>query len=83
MQRRIEIIAAIFLIPTFIFGLYGANTWLPGQGQEWGFALMVAVMALATVAGVLLLKRWHDEKRQRASEEPLVMSRRSRSAGHG
>ena len=62
MQRRIEVIAAIFLIPTFIFGLYGANTWLPGQGREWGFVAMLAVMALFTLAGVLLLLRWHKHR---------------------
>ena len=62
MQRRIEVIAAIFLIPTFIFGLYGANTWLPGQGREWGFAAMLAVMVLFTLVGVLLLDRWHKQR---------------------
>ena len=65
MQRRIEIIAAIFLIPTFVFGLYGADTWLPGQGREWGFAVMVVVMTIATLAGVLLLQRWQGERRRR------------------
>jgi CorA-like Mg2+ transporter protein len=62
MQRRVELIAAIFLIPTFIFGLYGANTWLPGQGREWGFAVMLAVMGVFTLSGVLLINRWHGQR---------------------
>ena len=39
-QRQVELVAAIFIVPTFIFGLYGANTWLPGQGSRLGFAIM-------------------------------------------
>jgi Mg2+ and Co2+ transporter CorA len=34
-QRRIEVLAAIFPIPTLIVGFYGANTWLPGERKHW------------------------------------------------
>ncbi len=60
MQRRIEIAAAVFLVPTLIVGFYGANTWVPGQGKHWGFWVMVAVLILlsfAALLGVLHLQR--------------------------
>jgi hypothetical protein len=75
MQRRFEILAVAFLVPTFIVGFYGANTWVPGQGEAWGFEVMVG----ALIAGVLvatigiwltyrrteaLLKRELDERRE-------------------
>jgi Mg2+ and Co2+ transporter CorA len=53
MQRRIEIAAAIFLMPTLIVGFYGANTWVPGQGKHWGFWVMVALLILLSFAALL------------------------------
>jgi hypothetical protein len=50
MQRRFGIVAVAFLVPTFIVGFYGANTWVPGQGEAWGFEVMV----VALVIGVLI-----------------------------
>jgi CorA-like Mg2+ transporter protein len=50
MQRRFELVAVAFLVPTFIVGFYGANTWVPGQGEAWGFEVMV----VALVAGILI-----------------------------
>jgi hypothetical protein len=53
MQHRIEIAAAVFLVPTLIVGFYGANTWVPGQGRHWGFWVMVAVMILLSLGAVI------------------------------
>jgi hypothetical protein len=61
-QRRVELIAAIFLVPTFIFGLYGSNTWLPGQGSVPGFAVMVAIVIGVTLGSVYLIQRWQRER---------------------
>jgi hypothetical protein len=61
-QRRVEIVAAVFLVPTFIFGLYGSNTWLPGQGSRLGFVVMVAVVFAVTIGSVYLLQRWQRER---------------------
>jgi hypothetical protein len=64
-QRRVELVAAVFLIPTFIVGFYGANTWLPGENKQWGFVAMLIVVVLLTLLGVTLLRRF---QRQREAE---------------
>lgn len=59
-QRRVEIAAAAFLVPTLIVGFYGANTKLPGE-QKWsGFWQMVivlVVLSLAAICAVLFMQR--------------------------
>jgi Mg2+ and Co2+ transporter CorA len=72
MQRRIELLAAIFLLPTFIVGFYGANTWVPGQGRHWGFYVMVAalvVMGTLVVGYVLRAHRRTEAVRKAATAE--------------
>ena len=59
-QRRIERMAAIFLIPTLIVGFYGANTWVPGQQKHWGFWVMVVVIVVLTFIGSSLVSRLHS-----------------------
>ena len=70
LQRRIEIAAAAFLVPTLIVGFYGANTHVPGEGTWWGFWTMVLaliVLSALSVAGVWL---WQErEKRNREEGE--------------
>jgi CorA-like Mg2+ transporter protein len=58
--RRIEVLAAVFLIPTLIVGFYGANTWLPGQQREWGFWVMVAVIVMLTWIGTRMVLALRD-----------------------
>ena len=64
-QRRIEVLAAVFLIPTLIVGFYGSNTWIPGQQRQWGFWVMIVVIILLTYIGTraLLTLRSRDEVR--------------------
>lgn len=66
LQRRIEIAAAAFLVPTLIVGFYGANTWVPGQQEHWGFWVMVAALVTFTALTVSLLVFW-QRKRARDS----------------
>jgi hypothetical protein len=54
--RRLETLAAVFLVPTLVVGFYGANTWVPGQGRHWGFYVMVGVLALLSCATLLGLR---------------------------
>ena len=72
--RRIELVAAAFLIPTLIVGFWGANTWVPGQGEHWGFWVMLAALVLLSGAGVLLVRRW-QRKQQEDEKEKAAQSR--------
>ena len=67
-QRRVELIAAAFLVPSLIVGFYGANTWLPGQGSHTGktAAFIEMLMALILLTGliVFLLWQWHRHQEQ-------------------
>jgi Mg2+ and Co2+ transporter CorA len=60
-QRRIERMAAIFLIPTLVVGFYGANTWVPGQQRHWGFWVMVVAIVALTLIGWNLIKALHNK----------------------
>ena len=54
--RRLETLAAAFLVPTLVVGFYGANTWVPGQGKHWGFWVMVAVLILFSCVTLAALR---------------------------
>jgi Mg2+ and Co2+ transporter CorA len=72
MQHRIEIAAAVFLVPTLIVGFYGANTWVPGQGKHWGFWVMVGalvMLSLAALLAVVHLQRRSSEATRSADAE--------------
>ena len=73
LQRRAEILAPIFLVPTLIVGFYGANTWVPGEHRHWGFMVMVgAMLVLTTIVMVMLLsahRRGLDRTARRDSPE--------------
>jgi CorA-like Mg2+ transporter protein len=73
-QHRVELIAAIFLLPTFIVGFYGANTWVPGQGRHWGFYVMVAVLVVMGVLAVGYVLRTH--RRTEAARRAAIAERR-------
>jgi hypothetical protein len=81
LQRRIEIAAAGFLVPTLIVGFYGANTQIPGGGTWWGFWVMVMVLVLLSAVSVAAVWRWQrrdqreEEERRRAREERLRQRR--------
>jgi hypothetical protein len=70
-QRRNERLAAAFLIPTFVVGLYGANTWVPGQGRHWGFWVMLVVLVVFSMLVVWKITRDHErtEAELQATEE--------------
>jgi Mg2+ and Co2+ transporter CorA len=73
-QHRVELIAAGFLVPTFVVGLYGANTWVPGQGRHWGFWVMVVVLAVLSVAVVAWV--WRMQQRAEAAQRAAVEERK-------
>lgn len=69
MQHRIELLAAIFLVPTLVVGFYGANTWIPGQQAHWGFYVMVGALLFFSVATVGLLLRWQRTQAGQAQRD--------------
>jgi CorA-like Mg2+ transporter protein len=75
--RQLELIAAIFLIPTLVVGLYGSNTWLPGQGEVWGFLVMLAGLFVLTTIGLVLIRRVHEGRlaAARREQEARTLSR--------
>lgn len=85
-QHRVELMAAGFLVPTFIVGLYGANTWVPGQGRHWGFWVMLFVLLVLSMFVVAFV--WRTQRRAEAAQEAAVLERKrmrdellSRSSG--
>lgn len=78
MQRRLEIAAVAFLVPTLIVGFYGANTWIPGQGKQWGFWVMVAALVLLSLASLLAVLQFH-RRSNKASEAADSARERLRS----
>jgi hypothetical protein len=72
LQRRVEIGAAVFLVPTLIVGFYGANTWIPGQNRHWGFWVMVTVLVVLSAFALLIVslsQRRTKQAAERAKEE--------------
>jgi Mg2+ and Co2+ transporter CorA len=49
LEEKIGKITALFLVPTLIAGIFGANTRLPGGGQWRGFDLMVVLMVCSAL----------------------------------
>jgi CorA-like Mg2+ transporter protein len=76
-QRRNERLAAAFLVPTFVAGLYGANTWVPGQGRHWGFWVMLVVLIVFSMLVVWKITRDHTrtEAELHAAEEDRRLKR--------
>ncbi len=76
--RRLETLAAVFLVPTLVVGFFGANTWLPGDGRHWGFFVMVGVLVLFSGATLLALRttrhadRPHDSSPIRLDAGPAA-----------
>jgi Mg2+ and Co2+ transporter CorA len=60
-HRRFERWAIVFLVPTFLASLAGANTWVPGEHNIWGFIGLVVAMIVLTLIPLWklgLLPRW-------------------------
>ncbi len=74
-QRRLEIIATIFLVPTIVVGFFGANTWVPGEHRHWGLTLMFGAMAVLTCIVMVFL--WLTFRRGRAKPSAWGADRRA------
>ena len=50
-------VTGLVLVPTFVAGLFGANTALPGGGSWMGFEIMLVLMLISSVAVFFVLRR--------------------------
>lgn len=57
LQGYLAKVTGLVLVPTFVAGLFGANTRLPGGGSWVGFDLMVVLMVVSSIAVYLIMRR--------------------------
>ena len=57
LQGYLSRVTGLILVPTFVAGLFGANTRLPGGGSWMGFDLMVVLMVVSSIAVYLIMRR--------------------------
>jgi Mg2+ and Co2+ transporter CorA len=56
-QNSMGLITGLVLVPTFIAGLFGANTRLPGGGTWGGFDLMMLLMIFSAVVVFFFIRK--------------------------
>lgn len=68
LRKQLDKVAALLLVPGVIFGFFGANTAIPGDGAWWGLGLMIvlAVVSALVVYRILYLHRRNWEARPSA-----------------
>lgn len=57
LQGYLGKVTGLVLVPTFVAGLFGANTALPGGGSWMGFEIMLLLMAISAAASYLVIRR--------------------------
>ena len=57
LQGYLGKVTGLILVPTFVAGLFGANTALPGQETWFGFELMVLLMIASAGASYWVIRR--------------------------
>lgn len=57
LRDQVERATFLFLVPTVVAGIFGANTLVPGQQEWWGFALMLAIMVVLSSALYVYVRR--------------------------
>jgi len=57
LQGYLGKVTGLILVPTFVAGLFGANTALPGQGSWAGFELMLVLMVLSAAISYWVIRR--------------------------
>lgn len=57
LQGYLGKVTGLILVPTFVAGLFGANTALPGQGSWGGFELMVVLMIVSAAFSYWVIRK--------------------------
>ena len=60
LQAHLGKVTGLVLVPTFVAGLFGANTALPGGGSWAGFEIMVLLMVVSAAASYLVIRKLID-----------------------
>jgi hypothetical protein len=47
LQRTVAVLGGVILGPTVIASIFGANVKIPGEGEGWGFLLMLVLMVFS------------------------------------
>jgi magnesium transporter len=57
-MKRLTVIAAVLLVPTFIVGLYGMNIkGVPEFRFQYGYAFVWTLIAVTTIAQLVYFRR--------------------------
>lgn len=56
LQETVALVTSMLLVPTLIASLFGSNTMIPGQGEWWGFFVMIGLMVLGATSAYLLIR---------------------------
>jgi CorA-like Mg2+ transporter protein len=67
LQDRLTKVTVLFLVPTLVAGIFGANTELPGLGSWFGFALMLVLMVLFSIAVYVVIMTTRGTRRRAAT----------------
>lgn len=67
-QRNLSYLAAIFLAPSLVAGIFGANTELPGLNTWFGFSLMLMLMFGAGALALISIWRYRARQERKAAE---------------
>jgi Mg2+ and Co2+ transporter CorA len=57
LQGYLGKVTGLVLVPTFVAGLFGANTALPEGGTWAGFAIMVVLMVISAATSYMVIRR--------------------------
>ena len=60
LQAYLGKVTGLVLVPTFVAGLFGANTALPGGGSWAGFEIMVLLMLVSAAASYVVIRKLID-----------------------
>ena len=76
LQRRFEIVTAIFLVPALVAAVFGANTRLPDRNGWVAFGLTLGLMALSALVTFLLFKAHRRTINRERSETQVGIAKR-------
>jgi Mg2+ and Co2+ transporter CorA len=56
LQETLAVVTSVLLVPTLIASLFGSNTAIPGEGEWWGFFIMLVLIVIGATGAYLLIR---------------------------